>query len=58
MIAGKGSQFQDIGNPQPVVQVGASGSQGLIEITDMLFTTVGPGMFLLDLVPCLEANLP
>lgn len=38
-------------SPQPVVQVGAPGSQGVVEITDMLFTTVGPGAYrsLLDL---------
>lgn len=50
VIAGKGSNFQDINNPQPVVQVGASGSQGLVEITDMLFTTIGstPGAIVVE----------
>ncbi|KXN90550.1 Glucan 1,3-beta-glucosidase [Leucoagaricus sp. SymC.cos] len=42
VIAGKGSAFQDMNNPKPVVRVGTSGSQGLVEITDMLFTTIGP----------------
>jgi glucan 1,3-beta-glucosidase len=42
VIAGKGSTFQDMNNPQPVVQVGAPGSSGLVEITDILFTTIGP----------------
>ncbi|PFH50090.1 glycoside hydrolase family 55 protein [Amanita thiersii Skay4041] len=42
VIAGKGSAFQNVNSPQPVVRVGASGSQGLVEITDMLFTTIGP----------------
>ncbi|EKM82792.1 hypothetical protein AGABI1DRAFT_68739 [Agaricus bisporus var. burnettii JB137-S8] len=41
-IAGKGSAFRDMNNPQVVVRVGASGSQGVVEITDMLFTTIGP----------------
>lgn len=28
----------------PVVSVGATGSQGVVEITDIIFSTVGPGM--------------
>lgn len=43
VIAGKGSAFSSQSNPTPVVRVGASGSSGIVEITDMLFTTVGPG---------------
>ncbi|KAJ7482757.1 exo-beta-1,3-glucanase [Mycena latifolia] len=42
VIAGKGSTFQDMNNPQPVVQVGAPGSSGLVEITDIIFSTIGP----------------
>ncbi|KAJ6514576.1 exo-beta-1,3-glucanase [Mycena vulgaris] len=42
VIAGKGAAFQDVNNPQPVVQVGAPGSSGLIEITDIIFSTIGP----------------
>jgi hypothetical protein len=45
VIAGKGSAFQDMNNPQPVVQVGESGSQGLVEITDIIFSTIGPSTF-------------
>ncbi|KII89977.1 glycoside hydrolase family 55 protein [Plicaturopsis crispa FD-325 SS-3] len=41
-IAGKGSTFQDSRNPAVVVQVGASGSTGVVEITDMVFKTIGP----------------
>jgi hypothetical protein len=41
-IAGKGSKFQDMNNPQPVVQVGAPGSSGVVEITDIIFSTIGP----------------
>ncbi|TFK67132.1 exo-beta-1,3-glucanase [Pluteus cervinus] len=42
VIAGRGSAFGDVGNPQPVIQVGQTGSQGVVEITDMIFTTTGP----------------
>ncbi|KAJ7303604.1 exo-beta-1,3-glucanase, partial [Mycena albidolilacea] len=42
VIAGKGSTFQDMNNPNPVVQVGAPGSSGLVEITDIIFSTIGP----------------
>ncbi|KAJ7872688.1 exo-beta-1,3-glucanase [Mycena leptocephala] len=42
VIAGKGLTFQDMDNPQPVVQVGAPGSSGLLEITDIIFTTIAP----------------
>ncbi|KAJ6522797.1 exo-beta-1,3-glucanase, partial [Mycena vulgaris] len=42
VIAGRGAAFQDMNNPQVVVQVGAPGSSGLLEITDMLFSTIGP----------------
>ncbi|KAJ7168213.1 exo-beta-1,3-glucanase [Mycena crocata] len=41
-IAGKGAAFQDVNNPQVVIKVGASGSTGLVEINDMIFTTIGP----------------
>jgi hypothetical protein len=42
VIAGKGSAFQDEANPQPVVKVGSAGSSGPVEITDMIFSTIGP----------------
>ncbi|KAJ6581152.1 exo-beta-1,3-glucanase [Mycena capillaripes] len=42
VIAGKGAAFQDINNPQVVVQVGAPGSSGILEITDIIFSTIGP----------------
>ncbi|TFK67130.1 exo-beta-1,3-glucanase [Pluteus cervinus] len=42
VIAGRGATFSDQKNPKAVVQVGAPGSQGTIEITDMIFTTIGP----------------
>ncbi|CAK5279353.1 unnamed protein product [Mycena citricolor] len=42
VIAGKGPAFADMNNPQVVVQVGAPGSSGIMEITDIIFSTVGP----------------
>ncbi|PPQ72918.1 hypothetical protein CVT24_000192 [Panaeolus cyanescens] len=41
-IAGKGPEFQDMNNPKVVVKVGEKGSCGITEITDVVFTTVGP----------------
>lgn len=43
VIAGSGHAFLNQDEPQVVVRVGEKGSQGVVEITDMLFTTVGPG---------------
>ena len=45
MLAGSGPAFQDQDNPQVVFKVGEEGSQGIIEITDVVFSTVGPGNF-------------
>ena len=42
-IQGRGSFFEDVDNPQVVVRVGPPGSQGIAEITDIVFTTSGPG---------------
>ncbi|KAG6814279.1 hypothetical protein H0H92_013404 [Tricholoma furcatifolium] len=42
VIAGSGSAFQDQSNPQVVVRAGEAGSQGVLEISDIIFTTVGP----------------
>ncbi|KAK7049317.1 hypothetical protein VNI00_005918 [Paramarasmius palmivorus] len=41
-IAGRGAAFQDVNNPIPVIRVGEPGSQGILEISDMLLTTIGP----------------
>ncbi|KAH9934692.1 glycoside hydrolase family 55 protein [Fomitopsis serialis] len=41
-IMGSGSAFEDQTNPLPVVQVGAPGSSGIMEISNMVFTTKGP----------------
>lgn len=40
-IAGKGAKFADEDNPRPVVQVGTKGDVGVVEINDVLFTTIG-----------------
>lgn len=39
---GTGSAFSNPSSPQVVVRVGDTGSTGIVEITDMLFTTRGP----------------
>jgi glucan 1,3-beta-glucosidase len=43
IIAGKGPAFQDIENPKVVIEVGAPESQGIMEISDIIFSTIGPG---------------
>lgn len=40
---GGGSNFQSQSSPEVVVQVGAANSQGVMEITDIVFSTKGPG---------------
>ncbi|KAG6855418.1 hypothetical protein H0H87_003139, partial [Tephrocybe sp. NHM501043] len=42
VIAGSGSNFKDVANPQVVVRVGEANSEGILEISDIIFTTVGP----------------
>ncbi|KAF7295343.1 hypothetical protein MIND_01073700 [Mycena indigotica] len=42
VIAGKGSAFQNMNNPIPVIQAGAPGSSGILEITDIVFSVIGP----------------
>ncbi|KAJ7702338.1 exo-beta-1,3-glucanase [Mycena rosella] len=42
VIAGKGAAFQNMASPQVVVQVGAAGSSGIMEISDIIFSTIGP----------------
>ena len=46
VLAGTGAAFADQQNPQVVVRVGEKaehgGSEGNVEITDVVFTTVGP----------------
>jgi glucan 1,3-beta-glucosidase len=45
VIAGTGSKFDDIQNPQVVVQVGDSGSEGIAEIGGVIFSTRGPSSY-------------
>ncbi|KAF9531459.1 exo-beta-1,3-glucanase [Crepidotus variabilis] len=42
VIAGKGPAFQDQRHPKPVVRAGRPEEAGILEITDVVFTTVGP----------------
>lgn len=42
VIMGSGNNFFDFNNPRVVVKVGETGSSGVVEITDMIFTTRGP----------------
>ncbi|KIY69225.1 glycoside hydrolase family 55 protein [Cylindrobasidium torrendii FP15055 ss-10] len=42
VLAGKGSAFQDVENPKPVFRVGESGDQGVTEISNIIFQTIGP----------------
>lgn len=50
VIAGSGSAFQDQSNPTVVVKVGNSGDTGVIEITDIIFKTIGstPGAIVVE----------
>ncbi|KAI0746044.1 beta-1,3-glucanase [Earliella scabrosa] len=41
-ILGTGSAFTDYNNPRPVIRAGTSGSTGVLEISDMIFSTRGP----------------
>ncbi|KAF8831744.1 hypothetical protein HHX47_DHR1000965 [Lentinula edodes] len=45
-ISATGSYFANQENPQVVVRVGEEGSQGVVEITDILFSTKGAGQHL------------
>ncbi|KAL4069057.1 glycoside hydrolase family 55 protein [Scleroderma citrinum] len=50
VILGGGSTFQNQNSPKVVVQAGAAGSTGVMEISDMIFSTMGPtpGAILLE----------
>ncbi len=49
-IVAQGSFFNDMKKPQPMVKVGNSGDRGTVEISDMLFTSIGslPGLVLVE----------
>ncbi|KAI0339777.1 glucan 1,3-beta-glucosidase [Trametopsis cervina] len=42
VIMGSGNAFFDYNNPKPVVQAGTAGSSGVLEISDIIFTTRAP----------------
>ncbi len=44
VLAGRGHHFQDHKHPHVVIRVGEEHSTGIVEITDMIFSTVGPSM--------------
>ncbi|KAJ5773672.1 hypothetical protein N7457_008568 [Penicillium paradoxum] len=41
VIMSSGNYFNDMGSPKPVVQVGASGDSGQVELSDMIVSTQG-----------------
>ncbi|KAF9472908.1 glucan 1,3-beta-glucosidase [Pholiota conissans] len=42
VLAGSGPAFQDQRSPRVIFRVGEKGTQGVTEITDVVFTTIGP----------------
>ena len=42
VIAAKGSKFQNASSPKVAVRVGNAGDKGLAEISDIVFSTIGP----------------
>lgn len=42
LIMASGPRFADQSNPQPVFRVGQPGDRGAVEITDLMFETLGP----------------
>lgn len=49
-IVASGPYFSDASNPKVMVQVGSQGDAGTVEISDMLFTSIGalPGLIMLE----------
>ncbi|GAO17591.1 hypothetical protein UVI_02050750 [Ustilaginoidea virens] len=49
-IVASGSFFTDMKNPRPMVKVGDPGDSGTVEISDMLFTSIGalPGLVMME----------
>lgn len=50
LIMAKGAAFSDINNPKPVFQVGSPGDTGSVELTDLVFETIGalPGAIMIE----------
>lgn len=42
MIMAKGTSFNDMANPKPVFQIGQAGDTGAVEMSDLIFQTLGP----------------
>lgn len=42
MIMAKGTSFNDMANPKPVFQIGQAGDTGAVEMSDLIFETLGP----------------
>jgi len=49
-LVAAGTFFADMKNPKPMVRVGNPGDSGTVEISDMLFTSIGalPGLVLME----------
>ncbi len=49
-LVASGSFFQDMKNPKPMVKVGTTGEKGTVEISDILFTSIGAlsGLILME----------
>jgi hypothetical protein len=49
-LVASGTYFADMSNPKPMIQVGKVGDIGTVEISDMLFTSIGalPGLVLVE----------
>ena len=49
-LVASGPYFTDMKNPKPMIQVGKPGDTGSVEISDMLFTSIGPlpGLILME----------
>ncbi|KAK6386782.1 hypothetical protein LTS17_000044 [Exophiala oligosperma] len=50
LIMAKGSAFTDVNHPKPVLQVGSPGDTGSVEISDLIFETMGalPGAIMME----------
>ena len=51
VIMGGGPAFSNMSEPTVMVQAGAPGSSGILEITDIVFTTQAPGVWSCCFVP-------
>ncbi|KAI9306356.1 1,3-beta glucanase [Cunninghamella echinulata] len=50
VLMAKGQAFQDVNKPTPMIQVGKEGDEGVVEISDMIFSSHGsqPGAVLME----------